>query len=79
MSTLPLWELLSSTYYLKYIGIGTNHVEDVSMVSFNGCPMEQIFEFVDYLLQLGVKKITSYIQDTTHLLRILQDMGTLPE
>ena len=49
------------------------------IVSGNGCPTERISEFVDYFLQPGVKKISSYIQDTTDFLRMLQTIGTLPE
>ena len=48
------------------------------IVSGNGCPTERISQFVDYFLQPGVKKIRSYIQDTTHFLRILQELDTLP-
>ena len=48
------------------------------IVSGNGCPTERISQFVDHFLQPGVKKISSYIQDTTDFLRILQQQGTLP-
>ena len=49
------------------------------IVSGNWCPTERISQFVDYFLQPGVKKITSYIQDTTDFLRMLQDIGDLPD
>ena len=49
------------------------------IVSGNGCPTERISQFVDYFLQPGVKKITSYIQDTTDFLRMLQQLGILPK
>ena len=49
------------------------------IVSGNGCPTERISQFVDYFLQPGVKKIPSYIQDTTDFLRMLQEIGDLPD
>ena len=49
------------------------------IVSGNGCPTERISQFVDFFPQQGVQKIRSYIQDTTHFLRMLQNLENLPE
>ena len=49
------------------------------IVSSNGCPTEKISQLVDYFLQPHVKKLPSYIKDTTHFLQKLQNIDKLPE
>ena len=48
------------------------------IVSGNGCPTERISQFVDLFVQPCVKKIDSYIKDTTDFLLMLQQLGPLP-
>ena len=49
------------------------------IVSGNGCPTEKISQLVDFFLQPTVPALPSYVQDTTHFLSKLNDLGTLPE
>ncbi|XP_064641362.1 uncharacterized protein LOC135496144 [Lineus longissimus] len=48
-------------------------------MSANGCPTERISSFVDSFLQPLVKTTRSFIKDTTHFLRVLRDIGQLPD
>ena len=49
------------------------------IVSGNGCPTEMISQLVDHFLQPHVKRLPSYIKDTTHFLQKLQNIDKLPE
>ena len=49
------------------------------IVSGNGCPTEKISQLVDFFLQPHVKALPSYIKDTTHFLRKLNQLGILPK
>ena len=49
------------------------------IVSGNGCPTEMISQLVDYFLQPHVKKLPSYIKDTTHFLQKLQSIDKFSE
>ena len=44
------------------------------IVSANGCPSEQISQFVDHFIQPLVQKLPSYLRDSTHLINILRDL-----
>ena len=45
------------------------------IVSGYGCPTEKISQLVDFLVQPHVKALPSYIKDTTHFLRNLNQLG----
>ena len=49
------------------------------IVSGNGCPTERISQFVDYFLKPIVQNTESYIRDTTHFLRLLENHKKVPE
>ena len=49
------------------------------IVSGNGCPTERISQFVDFFLKPIVKDTSSYIRDTTHFLKILQNHLHVPD
>ena len=49
------------------------------IVSSCDSPTEKISEFVDYHLRPLVKKIPSYIKDTTDFLHKIQSLGQLPD
>ena len=44
------------------------------IVSANGCPSKRILQFVDHFIQPLVKKLPSYLQDSTHLINLLKDL-----
>ena len=44
----------------------------------NGCPTERISQSVDFFLQPAVKLLPSYVQDTTHFLTKLDNLGNIP-
>ena len=44
------------------------------IVSANGCPSERISQFVDHFIQPLVKKLPSYLRDSTHLINLLKDL-----
>ena len=48
------------------------------IVSGNGCPTERISQFVDFFLQPTVRLLPSYVQDTTHFLTKLDNLGDIP-
>jgi hypothetical protein len=49
------------------------------VVASNGSPMQKISIFVDHFLNPTVQKIKSYVKDTTHFLKLLNDVGPLPD
>ena len=59
-----------STYISKY---GFNRF---TIVSGNGTVTEIVSSFVDHFLKPLVPTLDSYIQDSTHFLRILEDLKT---
>ena len=48
------------------------------IVSANDCPTEKISEFVEFFLQPLLPHLKSYIQDTTHLINIVNELDNLP-
>ena len=65
-------------YMLPKIHKNNKHPPGRPIVSGNGCPTERISQFVDFFLQPCVKKIDSYIKDTTDFLSMLKQTGQLP-
>ena len=65
-------------YMLPKIHKDNKHPPGRPIVSGNGCPTERVSQFVDFFLQPCVKKIDSYIKDTTDFLLMLQQLGRLP-
>ncbi len=49
------------------------------IVSGNNSPSERISAFVDWFLKPILPKIPSYIKDTTHFLKLIEDLGEIPE
>ena len=49
------------------------------IVSENECPTERISEFVDFFLKPLLPKLKSYVQDTTHLINLLEAIKKLPK
>ena len=45
------------------------------IISANGGPTERIAGFVDFFLQPGMKNLPSFIQDTKHLLQIIEEIN----
>ena len=48
------------------------------VVSGNGGPTEKISKFVDHFLNPTVKEIKSYVKDTTHFVKLVEELGELP-
>ena len=48
------------------------------IISANGCPTEKISQFVDHFLNPSNKLLRSFVKDTTHFLKLLNDLGELP-
>ena len=48
-------------------------------MSGDGCSTERISQLVDFFWQPGVKRIRSYIKDTTYFLSVLSQTDTLDE
>ena len=48
------------------------------IISANGCPTERISQFVDHFLNPTNKLLRSYVRDTTHFLKLMSDLGDLP-
>jgi hypothetical protein len=44
------------------------------VVSGNGRPTEKISKFVDHFLNPTVKDIWSYVKDTTHVLKLMEEL-----
>ncbi len=49
------------------------------IVSGNNSPSERISAFVDWFLKPVLPKIPSFIKDTTHFLKLIEDLGDIPE
>ena len=61
-------------FYRRYTKIN----KILQVVSANSHPTENISQFVDFHLNPVVPKLPSYIKDTTHFLKILDDLKELP-
>jgi hypothetical protein len=66
-------------YLLPKIHKGKKPPPGRPVVSGNNGPTEKISQFVDHFLNPSVKDIKSYVKDTTHFLRLVGDMGEIPE
>ena len=69
----------SNFYMLPKIHKKLDNPPGRPIVSGNGCPTERISQFVDHFLKPIVQNTTSYIRDTTHFLKILQDFDQTPD
>ena len=45
------------------------------IISGQGGPLERLGGFVDYFLQPGMKQLPSFIQDTKHTLKIIEEIN----
>jgi hypothetical protein len=68
----------SRFYMLPKIHKPTRPPPGRPIISGNGCPTERISQFVDHFLKPCVLNVKSYLKDTTHLLNLLREVGTLP-
>ena len=66
-------------YFLPKIHKKTRPPPGRPVVSGNGSATEKISEFVDHFINPPAKLIESYVQDTTHMLRILDQINHIPE
>ena len=66
-------------YLLPKIHKGTKPPPGRPVVSANECPTERISELVDHFLKPDIRRIRSYIKDTTHFLQQLSRIEGLPE
>ena len=48
-------------------------------MSGNGCPTDKISKFVDHFLNPTTFKIRSHVKDTTHFLKLINEIGVLPQ
>ena len=64
-------------FYPRYIHKNKQNPPGRPIVSANSHPTEQISQFVDSHLNLLVPKLPSYIKDTTHFLKKLDDLKEL--
>jgi hypothetical protein len=69
----------SRFYLLPKIHKGVIPPPGRPVVASNGAPTENISNFVDHFLNPTVKKIKPYVKDTTHFLKLLNDLGDLPD
>jgi hypothetical protein len=69
----------SQLYLLPKIHKNVSPPPGRPIISGNGCPTENISQFVDHFLNPPNSKLRSFVKDTTHFLQILEDIGTLPE
>jgi hypothetical protein len=49
------------------------------VISGNNGPTEKISKFVDHFLNPTVKRIKSFVKDTTHFLRLINELGDIPD
>ena len=66
-------------YLIRKIHKWLHNVPDRPVVSNCGYYTENISSFLDYHLQPLAKKAESYIKDTNHFLKKLQELGSLPK
>ena len=66
-------------YLLPKIHKGLNPPPGRPIISANGCPTENISQFVDFFLNPTCLTLPSFVKDTTHFLRLINDLGTLPD
>ena len=65
-------------YLLPKIHKGTLPPPGRPIISANGCPTEKISRFVDHFLNPTCKYLRSFVQDTTHFLQLINNLGLLP-
>ena len=66
-------------YLLLKIHKGTTPPPGRPIISANGCPTENISQFVDFFLNPTCMTLPSFVKDTTHFLRLINDLGQLPD
>ena len=66
-------------YFLPKIHKRLYNVPGIPVVPNCGYYTENISSFLDYHLQALAKKFESYIKDTNHFLKNLQELGSLPK
>ena len=65
-------------YLLPKIHKGINPPPGRPIISANGCPTENISQFVDFFLNPSCMTLPSFVKDTTHFLKLINDLGQLP-
>ena len=65
-------------YLLPKIHKGKNPPPGRPIISANGCPTENISQFVDFFLNPTCQTLPSFVKDTTHFLKLIHDLGQLP-
>ena len=75
---LPCRSRPAQFYILPKIHKNKDNPPGRPMVSANSHPTEHISQFVDAHLNPLVPKLPSYIKDTTHFLKKLDDLKELP-
>ena len=68
-----------SLYLLPKIHKGIVPPPGRPVVSGNGGPTEKISKFVDHFLNPLVKESQSFVKDTTHFLKLLEELGEIPD
>ena len=66
-------------YLLQKVHKRLHNVSGRPVISNCGYYTENISSFLDYHLQPLAKKVESYIKDTNHFLKKLQELGSLPK
>jgi hypothetical protein len=66
-------------YMLPKIHKGISPPPGRPIISGNGSPTERISHFVDFFLQDIAKLGKSYVKDTAHFLKIIQDLNSVPD
>ena len=66
-------------YLLPKIHKGKNPPPGRPIISANGCPTENISQFVDFFLNPTCTTLPSFVKDTTDFLRLINNLGTLPD
>ena len=64
-------------YFLPKIHKNTIPPPGRPIVSANGCPTEKISAFVDHFLNLMVKEMDSYVEDTSDFLRQIKNLDPI--
>ena len=65
-------------YLLPKIHKGKNPPPGRPIISANGCPTENISQFVDFFLNPTCETLPSFVKDTMHFLKLIHDLGNLP-
>jgi len=66
-------------YLLPKIHKGKNPPPGRPIISANGCPTENISQFVDFFLNPTCSSLPSFVKDTTHFLKLIKNLGQLPD